>query len=181
MRSLSTAAEAEARLRLLGHVLAPERVPPPREGEHCRSMHWARVLTDLATVTGSSSKSPSPELCPSTAPASAPASFAPALPRAGFHRRRPWPPLGMMSCYGTTSDEDADEEENAAALAADAVALAMERKEPPSPWAATPSTLPSTSWESQTERKLTPIPSTLDPKVLIASKVFDTCALPRPA
>ena len=125
-------AEAGARLQLLGHVLAPARVSPPREGEHCRSMHWARrVLTDLATVTGSSSESPSPELCPSTAPTS-----VPALPLT--RRRRPWPPLGMISCYGTTSDEDADEEENAAALAADAAALAMERKEPPSPWAATP-------------------------------------------
>ena len=125
-RSRLSPAEAEASLQLLGHVLAPERVPPPREGEHCRSMHWARVLTDLATVTGFSSESPSPELCPSTAPAS-----ALALPRAGFHRRRPWPPLGMISSYGTTSDEDADEDE-------DAAALAMERKEPPSPWAATP-------------------------------------------
>ena len=126
-------AEAEARLQLLGHVLAPEHVPPPREGEHCRSMHWARVLTDLATVTGSSSESPSPELCPSTAPAS-----APALPLTPQVTRRGWPTPGMLSCYGTTSDEDADEDEYAAALAADAAALAMERKEPPSPWAATP-------------------------------------------
>jgi hypothetical protein len=76
-----------------------------------------RRLTYPATGV---SKSPSPKLALASAP--------PILPRP----RRRWLCACVLSCYGTTSDEDEDEDDGyAVELAADAAALAVERKEPP--------------------------------------------------
>ncbi len=52
-------AEAEARLSLLGHMLAPERVLHPRASKHFSCVQMARLLTNSVTR---SSGSPSPEL-----------------------------------------------------------------------------------------------------------------------
>jgi hypothetical protein len=49
-------AEAEARLQLLGHMLAPERVPSPRDGKHFSSM-WL-TISDISTTGSSGSPSP---------------------------------------------------------------------------------------------------------------------------
>jgi hypothetical protein len=52
-------AEAEARLQLLGHMLAPERVPHQRAGKHFSCMP---LLTNPVTGSSGRSGSPSPEL-----------------------------------------------------------------------------------------------------------------------
>jgi hypothetical protein len=59
IRSRLSPAEAEARLQLLGHMLAPERVQYPGAGKYFSCAQMAQLLTN--PVTGSSG-SPSPEL-----------------------------------------------------------------------------------------------------------------------
>jgi hypothetical protein len=105
------------RLQQLGHMLTPERIPPPvLAGKQCAAR--AHSSTQINIFCNRSLQE----------------SFS-WLSRRLFHARANAGPAhwcaGVLSCYGTTSDEDKNDDDGyAAALAADAAALAVEHKEP---------------------------------------------------